>query len=47
LQYGAVTPQHTVSLQPDVSKLRQAIGFVSPTLFGDAIQRIIQSLKYD
>ena len=45
LIYGAVTPQHTVCLQPDVSKLRQTIGFVTSESFGHVINSIIGSLK--
>lgn len=47
LQFGALPQQHTVSLRPDMSKLRQAIGFVSTTPFADAIQRIIHTLQHD
>ncbi len=47
LQYGAVIPQHTVSLQPDVSKTEGAVGYVSSTTFATGIHRIIETLKND
>ncbi len=47
LQFGALPQQHTVSLQPDMKKLRQTIGYVSTTPFADAIQRIIYTLQHD
>jgi nucleoside-diphosphate-sugar epimerase len=46
LHYGANPQQNTVSLQPDVTKLRDAIGFVSSTTFEDVIKRIIYTYQY-
>ena len=46
LNYGANPQQNTVSLQPDVTKLRDAIGFVSSTTFEDVIKRIIYTYQY-
>jgi nucleoside-diphosphate-sugar epimerase len=43
LQYGANPQQNVVSLQPDTSKLRQAIHFVSSYTFEQVIQKIIHS----
>ena len=43
LHYGAVTPQHTVSLRPDVSKVRRAIGFIASETFENIINRIIHT----
>lgn len=43
LQYGANPQQNVVSLQPDTSKLRQAIHFVSSYTFEQVIQIIIHS----
>ena len=47
LLYGAIPQQHVVSLQPDITKLRQTIGLVSTTPFADVIQRIIHTLYND
>lgn len=42
LQYGAVKPANRVSLQPDMGKLRKAIGMeIAPTDFDTVIERII------
>ena len=42
LQYGAVKPSNRVSLQPDMGKLRKAIGMeIAPTDFDTVIERII------
>ncbi len=41
LQFGAVTPAHVVTLQPDVSKVREAIGFISSVSFDDVVRSII------
>ncbi|MBR1504823.1 MAG: NAD(P)-dependent oxidoreductase [Prevotella sp.] len=43
LQYGAIPQQHIVSLQPDISKLRNAIGFVSSVDFKTVINKIIHT----
>jgi 2-succinyl-5-enolpyruvyl-6-hydroxy-3-cyclohexene-1-carboxylate synthase len=43
LQFGAITPQQTVSLNPDMSKVRDAIHFVSQAPFDDIISKIIHS----
>lgn len=43
LQYGANPQQNVVSLQPDVSKLRHAIGFVQSISFENVINKIIQT----
>ena len=43
LQFGAITPQQTVSLTPDMSKVRDAIHFVSQAPFDDIISKIIHS----
>lgn len=45
LHYGANPQQNIVSLQPDVSKLRDAIGFVSSTTFDAVINKIIQTYQ--
>lgn len=45
LNYGAVQPALLVSLMPSIGKLQKAIGFVSPTTFGEAIPRIIKKLR--
>ncbi len=42
LQYGAVPQQHIVSIHPDVSKLRNAVHFISSTDFNYIIKHIIQ-----
>ena len=44
LHYGAMG-LNVVSLKPDVTKLRQAVGVVSPTAFCDAILRVINEMK--
>jgi nucleoside-diphosphate-sugar epimerase len=43
LHYGANPQQNIVSLQPDVTKLRDAIGFISSTTFEDVIKKIIHT----
>ena len=47
LNYGAVLPQHVVSLQPDMSKTQAVVGKLSEYSFDDVINRIIEKLKYD
>ena len=44
LQFGAVPQQNIVSLNPDTSKLRNAIHFVSSADFNNTIQSIIHSI---
>ncbi|MBR0272981.1 MAG: NAD(P)-dependent oxidoreductase [Bacteroidaceae bacterium] len=44
LHFGAVAPAKVVTLQPEVSKTKAAIGFISSVSFEDVIRRII--LKY-
>lgn len=41
LHFGAVTPAKVVTLQPEVSKTKAAIGFINSISFEDVIQRII------
>jgi len=43
LQYGVNPQQNVVSLQPDVSKLRQAVHFVSSYTFEEVIKKIIHT----
>lgn len=45
LQYGANPQQNIVSLKPDVSKLRKAIGFVSSETFENVINIIIHTYQ--
>ena len=47
LNYGAVTPQHVVSLQPDMSKTQAVVGRLCEYSFDDVINRMIEKLKYD
>lgn len=41
LRFGAIQPQQIVSLQPDISKTKNAIGFVSDYCFSDGIKNMI------
>lgn len=43
LQYGAIQPEHLVSLQPDMHKTETAIGQLPETAFDDIIKKIIKS----
>ena len=47
LNYGAVTPQHVVSLQPDMSKTQAVVGRLCEYSFDDVINRMIEKLRYD
>lgn len=42
LNFGAVTPQNLVSLQPDISKMQKDSGFTSFSSFDNIIYKIIQ-----
>lgn len=43
LRYGAFFPQQVVSLQPDISKTKAAINFVSDYTFSEGIRQILKS----
>lgn len=43
LRYGAFLPQQAVSLQPDISKTKAAINFVSDYTFSEGIRQILKS----
>lgn len=45
LNFGAVTPQRIVSLNPSIEKLKQAIGFVSDYTFAKAISEMVQNYE--
>ena len=45
LLFGRVIPKHIVSLNPDISKLRRTIGFVSDYSFSQGYQNIIKKYK--
>lgn len=45
LNYGTVKPTNVVSLDPDITKTEQAIGFTSNHSFRDVINIIIQKFK--
>lgn len=45
LLFGSIMPEHLVSLQPDMTKLEQAIGKMSETMFDDVIRKIIRRYK--
>jgi nucleoside-diphosphate-sugar epimerase len=47
LNYGAVTPQYVVSLQPDMSKTQAVVGRLCEYSFDDVINRMIEKLRYD
>lgn len=47
LNYGAVTPQYVVSLQPDMSKTQAVVGKLCEYSFDDVINRMIEKLRYD
>ena len=42
LHFGAIVPEILVSLQPDMSKTRKTIGFVSDYSFADGIKNVIK-----
>lgn len=44
LNFGAVTPSHFVSLQPDMTKTKSAIGFISDYKFAEGIKNVINSI---
>lgn len=44
LNFGAVTPTHFVSLQPDMTKTKSAIGFISDYTFAEGIKNVINSI---
>ena len=44
LNFGAVTPAHFVSLQPDMTKTKSAIGFISDYKFAEGIKNVINSI---
>lgn len=43
LNYGAMTPQNLVSLQPDMSKTQESVGRLCQYSFDDVVKTIIQS----
>lgn len=45
LRFGAVQAQHIVSLQPDMTKTKSAIGFISDYSFADGIREILRTKK--
>ena len=45
LRFGAVQPQNIVSLQPDMTKTRSAIGFISDYSFADGIREMLNTKK--
>lgn len=49
LYYGAFVPEHLVTLNPDVSKVKKYIGYISAYTFDDAVKmtagKIIKKLK--
>lgn len=45
LNYGAIVPPNIVSLQPDISKTKSAIGFISEKKFEEVIELIIKEYK--
>ena len=47
LNYGAVTPQYVVSLQPDMSKTQAVVGKLCEYSFDDVINRMIEKLRND
>ena len=47
LNYGAVTPQYVVSLQPDMSKTQAVVGRLCEYSFDDVINRMIEKLRND
>lgn len=44
LNFGAITPAHFVSLQPDMTKTKSAIGFISDYTFAEGIKNVINSI---
>lgn len=45
LLYGMITPSHPVSLNPDVTKLKNTIGFVSDYSFSQGYQNVIEKYR--
>ena len=47
LLFGAIQPQQLVSLDPDISKTENAIGFISNHTFENGISHIINNMRND
>lgn len=45
LRFGAEQPQNIVSLQPDMTKTKSAIGFISEFSFADGIKEVLSNRK--
>jgi len=45
LNFGTLLPEHNVTLNPDISKTRQAIGFIADYSFESGIRNIIKALN--
>lgn len=45
LSFGAITPAHLVSLDPDVSKVKDRIGFIANYTFSEVIRYIADKIK--
>jgi hypothetical protein len=45
LLYGRLTPSQPVSLNPDVTKLKKTIGFVSDYSFSQGYQHVIEKYR--
>lgn len=45
LHFGKIIPQYRVSLNPDISKMKKAIGFVSDYSFAQGYQNVINKYK--
>lgn len=45
LNYGVLNPTNNVSLNPSIDKTKSAIGFIADYSFGEAVQKVISSLK--